>query len=116
MCPTVVETCLDLLRWGKFISGFLLTCRVGLERWGGGVMVLEYSRGDGLKKIFNRSPITLKFEAEKLERESQARERERERERARVRSKASELSFYSCKLLFYLRKLAFYPCNLLFYL
>ena len=28
-------------------------------------------------KFFNRSPITLKFEAEKLERESQARERER---------------------------------------
>jgi hypothetical protein len=35
-------------------------------------------------KFFNRSPITLKFEAEKLERESQARERERERERERA--------------------------------
>ena len=23
-CPTVVETCLDLLRWGKFISNFFL--------------------------------------------------------------------------------------------
>ena len=31
-----------------------------------------------VQKIFNRSPITLKFGAEKLERESQARERESE--------------------------------------
>ncbi len=27
-------------------------------------------------KFFNRSPVTLKFEAEKIERESQERERE----------------------------------------
>ena len=63
-------------------------------------------------KFFNRSPITLKFEAEKLERESQARERER------ARARASELlSFFTLvSLLFCLCKFAFYPCNLLFYL
>ncbi len=89
MCPTVVETCLDLLGWVKFISCFLLACRVGWERWG--EVDLDYSRGDGLK-IFNRSPITLKFEAEKLERESQERESESDSER-------SWLSFYACKFL-----------------
>jgi hypothetical protein len=40
---------------------------------------LDQSRGM-VWKFFNRSPITLKFEAEKLERESQARERESESE------------------------------------
>jgi len=61
-------------------------------------------------KFFNRSPITLKFEAEKIRgRESRKRERERERERA-------SCYFYACKLSFYTRKLVFYPCNLLFYL
>ncbi len=48
------------------------------------------SSDDGPKKFFNRSPITLKFGAEKLERErankerarARARERKRERERA----------------------------------
>jgi hypothetical protein len=52
---------------------------------GGGKLVSDHSRGM-VWKFFNRSPITLKFEAEKLERESQARERESE----------SELSFYIC--------------------
>ncbi len=33
-----------------------------------------------VQKFFNRSPLTLKFEAEKLERESQAIERESESE------------------------------------
>ncbi len=54
------------------------------------------------KKIFNRSPITLKFEAEKLERESQERESESESESEQV------VIFYACKLLFYTRKLLFY--------
>ncbi len=35
-------------------------------------------------KFFNRSPITLKFGAEKLERESQERERESESESEQV--------------------------------
>ena len=35
-------------------------------------------------KFFNRSPITLKFGAEKLERESQERESESESEREQV--------------------------------
>ena len=50
--------------------------------WVGGVDLGSVS-GNGLK-FFNRSPITLKFEAEKLETESQSRERERERERESV--------------------------------
>ncbi len=70
--------------------------------------------GIGLKKFFNRSPITLKFEAGKIrERESSERERERER----VRERASCCFIFACKLLFYTSKLAFYTCNLLlFYL
>jgi hypothetical protein len=68
-------------------------------------------------KFFNRSPITLKFEAEKRERESRKRERERERARARARARASCYFIFACKLLFYSSsKLAFYTCNLLFYL
>ncbi len=35
-CPTVVETCLDLSRWGKFISGFLSGLDGKLVRLGGG--------------------------------------------------------------------------------
>jgi len=58
--------------------------------------------------FFNRSPITQKFEAEKI-RGRESRKRERERERA-------SCYFYACKLSFYTRKLVFYPCNLLFYL
>ncbi len=74
---------------GEIIGGWEGWTRIGLGEWS--------------EKFFNRSPLTLKFEAEKLERESQARERERER--ARARSKASELlSFYARKLLFYLCK------------
>ena len=34
-CPTVVETCLDLSRWGKFISGFLSGVGGKLVRVGG---------------------------------------------------------------------------------
>ena len=50
---------------------------------GGGLMASDRSQ-EMVWKFFNRSPITLKFEAEKLERESQARYRERERARARA--------------------------------
>ena len=50
------------------------------ESWGGGLMNFS----DGGPKFFNRSPITLKFGAEKLERESQERESESESEREQV--------------------------------
>ncbi len=77
--------------------------------WRGlGRVVLDRSRGM-VWKFFNRSPITLKFEAEKIERESQERERERAVARASCRF------IFACKLLFYTSKLAFYTCNLLFY-
>ena len=76
-----METCLNLSRWGKFISGFL-SCVGRILARGGGELP-QFVSGNGLK-FFNRSPLTLKFEAEKLERESQARERERERERERA--------------------------------
>jgi hypothetical protein len=49
---------LSLMGWGKLGEGGGRWTRVSLRDWSG--------------KIFNRSPITLKFEAEKLERESQA--------------------------------------------
>ncbi len=78
MGPTVVETCLDLSGWGNSCSGFLLACRVGVGEAGGGLRIFLV---DGLK-FFNRSPITLKFGAEKLERESQERESESERAKA----------------------------------
>ncbi len=103
-CPTVVGTCLDLLRWGNFISGFLSMCRwrfVRVGRW------TRISLGEWSEKFFNRSPITLKFEAEKLERESQererarARERKRERERERDRKRAiCHLTVVSCYSIF----------------
>ncbi len=65
----------------KYYSGFLLTRRVGVGEFGGG--------GSGYTwvmvwKFFNRSPITLKFGAPKLERESQERERESEGEQVVV--------------------------------
>ncbi len=47
--------------------------------------------GRGFDKIFYRSLITLKFGAEKIERESQERERARESERARARARESKL-------------------------
>ena len=57
--------------WGELMWG-----------WGRkGVCVLVESREGLVWKFFNRSPITLKFEAEKLERESQERESESESER-----------------------------------
>jgi len=46
-CPTVVETCLDLSRWGKFISGFLSGVGGKLVRVGGGGF--ESVSGNGLK-------------------------------------------------------------------
>ncbi len=68
--PAVVETCLDLSRWGKFIFGFL-SC-VWWEAGEGGGRQAWIGLGGWSEKFFNRSPITLKFEAEKKERESQA--------------------------------------------
>ncbi len=50
---------------------------------GGGSLVLDLSQVV-VWKFFNRSPITLKFEAEKIERESQERERESESESEQV--------------------------------
>ncbi len=38
--------------------------------------VVSFCFSEWSEKFFNRSPLTLKFEAEKLERESQSRERE----------------------------------------
>ena len=61
---------LSLLCWWEIGEGGGRWTLIGLGKWS--------------EKFFNRSPITLKFEAEKLERESQARERERERARARA--------------------------------
>ena len=49
---------------------------------GFGVGLVNFSDGGSL--FFNRSPITLKFGAEKLERESQERESESESEREQV--------------------------------
>ncbi len=91
--PSVVETCLDLSRWGKFICYFL-SC-LGEKSAGAGGVVLVLCPGVILK-FFNRSPITLKFKAEKLERESQARKRERERARARARARVVVFMFLSC--------------------
>ncbi len=87
--------------WGDFLFWFLLILSCGfrgaggairelLGRWseilclgrrvgGGGLM--NFLDG-GSEKIFNRSPITLKFEARK-KREGESIERERERERER---------------------------------
>ncbi len=59
---------------------------LGLERWGEGGLRIFLDDGP---KFFNRSPITLKFEAEKIERESQERESESESERERERERAS---------------------------
>ncbi len=58
----------------------------------GGGRWTRVSLGDWSGKFFNRSPITLKFEAEKLERERV--KQERERERARAGSKSSELLLF----------------------
>ena len=71
---------------------FFLTRFVGWESWGGGGSgFLE----DG-PKFFNRSPITLKFEAEKIERERVRKERERERERGSERERERERERASC--------------------
>ncbi len=73
---------LSLMAWGWIVVG-------------GGRVDLDPSRGMVLK-FFNRSPITLKFEAGKLERESQARERERERARARASESERSKKRSSC--------------------
>ncbi len=57
---------------------------------GFGVGLVNFSDGGSL--FFNRSPITLKFGAEKLERESQ----ERERERARASGASCYFMLVSC--------------------
>ena len=70
-----------------------------------------------VQKFFNRSPITLKFGAEKLERERESRKSERERERERASCciyVRKWLLFYTRKLMFFC-KLLFYACNLAFY-
>ena len=46
-CPTVVETCLDLSGWGKFVFGFL-SCIGGILSWVGGDELGSVSE-DGLK-------------------------------------------------------------------
>jgi hypothetical protein len=75
----------------------LVICYFTLVICGGGV--LGNFLGDGSIKFFNRSPLTLKFGAEKKrERESRKREREREprkreRESERARARESKLLF-----------------------
>ncbi len=61
--PTVVKSCLDLSGGGIYCSGFLFTCWGGGKREGGNAQDLL---GVMVDKIFNRSPITLKFEAGKI--------------------------------------------------
>ncbi len=61
------------------VSGVEELGKMGRE--GGGEIV---NLSDGGPKFFNRSPITLKFGAEKLERESQERKSESESEREQV--------------------------------
>jgi hypothetical protein len=75
-----------------------------------GEEILGNFLGGGSIKFFNRSPLTLKFGAEK-ERESQERDSERARERERERERAS-CCFYVRKLLLllYTRKLMFFSC------
>ncbi len=75
--PTVVETCLNLSCGGTYCSGFLLVRRVDVGELGGG----SETSGAVVQKFFNRSPITLKFEVEKI-RERECQERERARARA----------------------------------
>ena len=89
--------------WGDFLLWFSLTLSSGFQGAGGDTRELlgrwseisrlwseSWWRGvlDLLrwwsKNFFNRSPITLKFGAEKLERESQERESESESEREQV--------------------------------
>ncbi len=65
----------------------------------GGEMSVWVESREGLwsGNFFNRSPITLKFEAEKIrERESQERESEREKEREREREQVVVFTFASC--------------------
>jgi len=104
---------------------------------------LVTSWGEGPIKFFNRSPLTLKFEADERERESRVekesesesesegesgRESESEREREREscciyvlklllysRKFMKLMFFFTCKLLFYACKLVFYTRMLLFY-
>ncbi len=68
-----------------------------------------------VQKFFNRSPITLKFGRQNLERESQERESESEREQVVIFFACKLLLFYTRKLLFYTRKLVFLLCKLSFY-
>ncbi len=65
---------------GSFLCDGLRYCVLVGELGGGGFMVFSCFG----QKIFNRSFITLKFGAEKLERESQERESESESEREQV--------------------------------
>ena len=82
--------------------------------------------GEMVQKFFNRSPITLKFGAEKLERESQERESESESEQVVVFRFVScccsalvscysilvNFVIFTCKLLFYICNLSFCTCKL----
>jgi len=80
----------------------LVICYFTLVICGGGV--LGNFLGDGSIKFFNRSPLTLKFGAEKKrervkkekERESQERERARERESESEREQVVVFAFASC--------------------
>ncbi len=72
--PTVVNICLG---WIGGLILLLWTRRVGLGKLVGGGSGTSWVT---VQKFFNRSPITLKFGAPKLERESQERESESESE------------------------------------
>ena len=71
-----------LVEMGTIYLWLSLLCCGKLVRVGGGWT--RIGLGEWSEKFFNRSPITLKFEAEKLERESQERESESESEREQV--------------------------------
>ncbi len=89
-----------LVGWGNFLLWFSLDCWFVVGKLGmGGVLESSWSM---VQKFFNRSPITLKFGAEKIE-----RERESQKERARARARASSCCIYARKLLFYTSKLLF---------
>ncbi len=62
------------------------------ESWGGGGFMNFL---DGSSKFFNRSPITLKFGAEKI-RERERVKKERARVRAREREQVVVFTFASC--------------------
>ena len=93
--------------------GFLPCVRGKWSGAGGGLISVCLAGWSG--NFFNRSPITLKFGAEKLERESVKKERARARarERERARSKASGLFLVvGCYYIYIFCKLVFYSCNL----